>query len=139
MTNNIIEQLKKIEPMLDPPVLGSDLTQQIFDANPDGIVIVDGNGKIQYVNRQALLIFGYQFRDLYNQPVEALLPDSMKERHTAHRQAYQDDPRTRPMGLGLSLIATSKHGRELPVEINLSPLTTPNGTFVAAFIRRSRI
>ena len=38
------------------------------------------------------------------------------------------------MGAGRDLFAVRKDGREIPVEIGLTPLTTVNGTFVLASI-----
>lgn len=136
--SELVEKLKEVDAKLSDPELDPELAQQLFDSAPDGIVIVDGAGALQFVNRQALLMFGYRRRDLYGNPVETLLPEAIRERHALHRSGFMDEPRVRPMGVGLNLVAMTRDGRELPVEINLSPLVTPNGTFVAAFIRRRR-
>lgn len=134
----LIERLKEVDALLADPELDPDLAQQLFDSAPDGIVIVNSQGLIQFVNRQALLMFGYRRVDLYDKPVEMLLPEALRERHQTHRQKFMDEPRVRPMGVGLSLVAMTREGRELPVEINLSPLVTAYGTFVAAYVRRRR-
>jgi PAS domain S-box-containing protein len=59
---------------------------------------------------------------LLGQPLELLLPERFHKAHTAHRERYFASPRTRPMGVGLHLVARRKDGTEFPVEISLSPL-----------------
>ena len=56
-------------------------------------------------------------------------------RHVHHRNDYIGNAQVRPMGAGLELVARRKDGRELPVEISLSPVETTEGTFVTTVIR----
>ncbi len=107
----------------------------ILEATPDAILVVDSDGQIVTVNAQTELLFGYERGDLIGQQVEMLLPEPLGDRHVAHRQAFAADPRTRAMGAGLELAARRKDGTALPVEISLSPLSTPDGLFVISAIR----
>lgn len=134
----IIEKLKEVDAKLSDPELDPDLAQQLFDSAPDGIIIVNSHGIIQFVNRQAALMLGYRRAELYKQPVEMLIPAAVRAKHEGFRAGYMDEPRTRPMGIGLDLKALNKEGREIAVEINLSPLITDHGTYVAAYVRRRR-
>ena len=47
-------------------------------------------------------------------------------RHPAHRAAYFEEPRTRPMGAG-SALALRRDGTEFPAEISLSSIETDDG------------
>lgn len=107
----------------------------LFDAAPDGILIVDQRGVIRAANPQALRIFAYSEDELVGLPVEVLVPDQARETHQAQRAAYGQSPRVRPMGIGLSLRGRRKDGHELPVEISLSPLETAEGTNVICIVR----
>jgi len=107
----------------------------LLDSAPDSIVIVDQRGMIAIVNRRVEEMFGYERDELLGQPVEVLIPERFRGRHAGHREAYAAAPRTRPMGVGLDLYARRKDGTELPVEISLSPLGTPEGTLVTSIIR----
>jgi hypothetical protein len=73
---------------------------------------------------------------MIGKPIEGLVPDAARPRHVAHRESYMGEPRARPMGVGLPLAARHKSGREFPVEINLKPIVSTQGTFVSAVIRR---
>jgi len=107
----------------------------LFDAAPDGILIVDQRGVIRAANHQALRIFAYSEDELVGLPVEALVPDRARSTHEAQRAEYSQSPRARPMGMGLSLRGRRKDGHELPVEISLSPLETDEGTYVISIVR----
>lgn len=107
----------------------------LLESAPDAIVISDREGRIVMVNSQTSKLFGYDHKELVGESLEILLPESIRDRHTAHRQAYTKNPHTRPMGIGLELLARRKDGSEFPVEISLSPLIEPDGLLITAIIR----
>ncbi len=109
--------------------------KHLLEAAPDAMIIVDGDGRIAIANGQAVVMFGYDRDQLIGQPIEILLPVSLRDRHVNHRHVYLADPRVRPMGSGLNLQARRADGTEFPVEISLSPVNGTSGTFVASVIR----
>lgn len=109
--------------------------QALLESAPDAMVIVDANGQIVLVNSQAEFLFGYNRAELLHQSVDLLLPEQLRHMHTRHRASYTSSPRTRPMGVGLDLVARHRDGHTFPVEISLSPLETPDGLLVTAVIR----
>jgi len=111
-----------------------DLYKALLDGAPDPIVTVEPNGEIVMVNRQLERVLGYGSEELIGQSVETLLPEPLRGRHVRHRNDYFGNPQARPMGVGLELVARCKDGRELPVEISLSPVQTTEGAFVTAVI-----
>ena len=111
------------------------LLRQILDSAPDPTVIVDAGGKIQFVNRQLQTAFGYTPGELIDRPVEVLIPERFAGRHVHHRSGYNDDPRPREMGSGLELCGKTRDGREVPIEVSLSPVRDHGRRLVAASIR----
>lgn len=107
----------------------------LLEAAPDAIIILGADGRIMLVNAQAEALFGYGRAELIGQPIECLVPERLRGGHIGHRQHYQENPRTRPMGVGLDLLAHRKDGSEFPVEISLSPLTTDEGRLVISIVR----
>jgi PAS domain S-box-containing protein len=106
----------------------------LLESAPDAIVIVNEKGCIVLVNAQTELWFGYARGELFNQPVELLIPERFHA-HQVYRQEYTEHPAVRPMGVGLELYGRRKDGSELPVEINLSPLKVGRELFIISIIR----
>jgi PAS domain S-box-containing protein len=107
----------------------------MVDAAPDGLLIVDEDGAIELVNQGAEILFGYDRGELLGRPVETLLPDGLRAVHRGHRTRYRAVPQARPMGSGLDLVARSADGREVPVEVSLSPLRFGGRLRVLAAVR----
>ena len=107
----------------------------VFECAPDGIVVVDDEGRIVEVNPCILTQFGYTAEELIGEPVEILVPESQRGDHERHRAGFQADPTSRPMGAGLVLVGRRKDGSGFPVEISLSPWRTNDGDFVIGVIR----
>jgi PAS domain S-box-containing protein len=107
----------------------------LLESAPDAIVTATEDGRIALVNSQAERLFGYSREELLGQPIELLVPARYRHGHVQHRAGYTQAPRTRPMGLGLELFGRRKDGTEVPVEISLSPLHTPDGMLITASIR----
>ena len=109
--------------------------RQLWETASDALILVDGRGQIIAVNVQAGRFFGYPRDEMLGQSIEVLIPHRFNMRHVEHREEYIANPRPRPMGSGLELYGLHKDGREIPVEISLIPMETPEGLFVLAAIR----
>jgi PAS domain S-box-containing protein len=96
---------------------------ELYEMLPDAILAVDQQGVIRYANRHAGRLFGQEPATLVSTPVEALMPEHLRERHGAHRARYNLEPRRRMMGKDFDLVAQRADGTTFPVDIMLNPLT----------------
>lgn len=108
---------------------------KLLESAPDAIISVDSLGLISLVNEATLELFGYTEKELLGQPVEILVPDSLRHMHRGLRMAYVAHPRKRPMGTSLNIHGRHKDGRSIPVDIALSHVVTDKGITVTAIIR----
>jgi PAS domain S-box-containing protein len=108
---------------------------ELYETLPDGILVVDQKGVIRYANHETGRMFAQEPATLVSTPIEALLPEHLRERHIAHRNKYNSDPRTRLMGEGLDLVGRRANGTTFPVDIMLKPLTHLDERMVLAVVR----
>ena len=112
-----------------------DFYRQVFEASPDGLLLVARDGLIAQANGRACTLFGYAPDELEGQPIEILIPPRFTPHHGSHRQGYASAPRTRSMGAGLELCGLRKDGSEFPADIMLSPLESPSGPVTLCVVR----
>jgi PAS domain S-box-containing protein len=96
--------------------------QNIFDASPFGIVMVDDQSRIVMANPRIQEILGYRPEDLLGIALEELIPERYRRGHPQKTAAYRVRPEVRSMGGNRDLTALHKDGKEVPVEIGLSPV-----------------
>jgi diguanylate cyclase (GGDEF)-like protein/PAS domain S-box-containing protein len=107
----------------------------LLDAAPDAMIIVDSCGTIVYANHHTATLFGYLSDELIGQQVEILLPERFRADHPSLRVSYAHSPRLRTMGENQQLYARHRNGSEFQVEIRLSALQTEEGLLVLSTIR----
>ena len=109
--------------------------QMILHLVPDALLLVTPAGDIEWVNHRVEPLLGYSIDELKNTPVEALIPPRFREQHQEYQQQYFQKPVLREMGKRKDLFALRKDGREIPVEIMLSPLDKDGENMVLVSIR----
>jgi PAS domain S-box-containing protein len=106
----------------------------VFEAAPNGIVVVNDQGLVVLVNRQAELMFGYTRDEFIGLRIDELVPQRMRGSHAKHRAAFAQDAHGRAMGAGQELRGRRRDGSEFPVEIGLTPVHSPEGLLVVSSV-----
>ena len=94
--------------------------EALIENDPNGILVVNSEGRIQLMNSQLAKLFGYRHDDLIGQPIEKLIPERYRGGHVALRIEFSAHPTNRPMGAGRDLYGLRKDGSEFPIEIGLA-------------------
>ncbi|MCC5872302.1 MAG: PAS domain S-box protein [Gammaproteobacteria bacterium] len=113
------------------------LFRNMFEAAPDGVLLVTADGRIHEANSEACRQFGYIREELIGLEVEQLIPPSLRARHAGLRQSFLREGSARPMALGnmKDLLARRRDGSAFSVEVGLSPLTDMEPVSTLALIR----
>jgi PAS domain S-box-containing protein len=106
----------------------------VLDAAPNAMIMADSAGVISFANAPAATVFGYSLSELIGRPIETLIPERFRDRHTGYRKGFHSEPSARAMGAGRDLFGRRKDGSEFPVEVGLSPIHTTEGFFVLASV-----
>ena len=106
----------------------------MVEAAPNAMIMVNREGKITLVNAQTEKLFGYTREELIGQLVDILVPIKTRPGHPKLRDSFFAAPKARSMGIGRDLYGVTKSGTEVPVEIGLNPIETPEGLFTLASI-----
>ncbi|HSF71812.1 MAG TPA: PAS domain S-box protein, partial [Methylotenera sp.] len=121
--------------------LGALSFKALFDAAADAMLLVDSAGQVVEANVAALELLEYSEVTICGLAVESLIPERFRGHHQQYRDAFFRAPEKRSMGNGRDLFALSSNGKELAVDIGLSPIKTQSQlyiliTFYAAEKRR---
>ena len=93
----------------------------VFNASPNGLLLVDANGKLLFANRRLGDIFGYEADKMVGMQVEDLMASEHRGIHHEHRKSYNAAPAVRPMKASGELLGLRADGTSVPLEIGLSP------------------
>jgi PAS domain S-box-containing protein len=113
---------------------GKEGLDALFLYATEGILVVNEQGDIIRANPSAEKLFGYAKEKLIGIKIEALVPRRYAGKHSGYREKFGKNPHARSMGAGMELYGLKKDGSEFPVEISLSPYSTPEGKFVIGFV-----
>ncbi|MEI6714478.1 MAG: PAS domain S-box protein [Verrucomicrobiota bacterium] len=113
-------------------------TRAILQLLPDGLVVVNRDGRIEMANERIHAICGYELGELVGQKIEILVPDKIKSHHPSLVSGfYQAPAHLTSTGRSSNLAGRRKDGSEFLAEISLSPihLSGSNDLLVACSLR----
>jgi two-component system, LuxR family, sensor kinase FixL len=102
----------------------------LFDAAADAMLLVNDTGHVIEANVAALQLFEYSEAAILGLTVEALMPERLRHHHHQYRDHFFQNPEKRSMGNGRDLFALSSSGKELAVDIGLSPIKTQHQLYI---------
>ena len=108
--------------------------ERVVEYAPNAMILISAEGRMEMVNAQTEIIFGYARSELLGQAIEMLVPTRFREGHPHLRGSYGKNPNARPMGPGRDLYALRKDGSEFPVEIGLNPIASGDRQLILAAI-----
>jgi diguanylate cyclase (GGDEF)-like protein/PAS domain S-box-containing protein len=105
------------------------------DATGLAFFSINATGKIEFVNRAALDLFGYERSEMVGQPIDIIIPDRLRGAHNAGLARVLAGGTTRLIGKTVEVVARKRDETEVPIEISLSLWTDERGIGMGAIIR----
>jgi len=128
-----IEQRKKAE------VLSRESERQVqdlFDAAPDAVIVINEEGYVVKWNPKAASLFGWTAEEAVGQPLSGLIiPERYRAAHQHGMVRHARTGRSDILGKALELQACAKDGREMDIALSISPTFTNGTRLFVGFIR----
>jgi PAS domain S-box-containing protein len=105
------------------------------ESAPDGVVIVNEQGRIALVNAAVERMFGYGREELYGKPFDHLIARPQRQEMLHEVQNFTASLPPNPSGPGRESAGQRKDGSEFPIEVSLNPLRTAGRVLVCTAIR----
>jgi PAS domain S-box-containing protein len=108
----------------------------MLDAALDAVITIDHVGRIVEINAAAEHVFGHPPATLVGREMaEALVPDSLRERHRAGLARAAAGGGGELIGRRVEITALHADGRELPVELTITRIDVPGPPMYTGYVR----
>ena len=111
------------------------LAHAILETTVDGIITIDGEGRIETFNKAAERIFGYVAEEVVGQNVRVLMPEPYHEEHDGYLHAYHQTGRRRIIGIGREVTGRRKDGSTFPLDLAVSEVKLEGRTIFTGIVR----
>lgn len=105
--------------------------EALLESTPDPMLIVNNQGLIQQANERAERFLEYSQDQLIGTSIDLLVPPSIRKDHPRLMASYFRNPQPQRLGALGTVSAMTKNGREISVEVILSPIQTDKELLVA--------
>lgn len=107
----------------DGPATSSRLAEArwraVFDSAVDGIVVIDGRGRIEAFNAAAERMFGYTEGELLGQNISMLMPEPHRSSHDGYIAHHLKTGQKKIIGIGRAVNALRRDGHAFPVHLSV--------------------
>ncbi|HJP17220.1 MAG TPA: PAS domain S-box protein [Nitrospinota bacterium] len=101
--------------------------QAIVKSVGEGIISIDSNSKILFVNEEVCRIFDYSEKELLNKDVQALLPEHYRSSRAARLKKLVSEAPPKILGSRIELEGLHKNGKFFPIELRVEETIDESG------------
>ena len=115
---------------------GEEKIQAVVDNMADGLLTIDEAGRVQSVNSAAAAMFGYLPEEVVGLDIARLIPQRLKEQHSAGMRRYLAGGAARVVGRsGVQVPGLKKDGTEFPMHLAIREAQVEGGRIFVGILR----
>ena len=109
----------------------------LAEAAADGVILIDDQSTILFVNPAAGQIFGYQASEIVGNKLTSLMPEHLRQNQLTSLKRYAATGRRHISWRSGELTGLYKGGREFPIEVSFTEHTSQGRRFFTGFVRQA--
>ncbi|HEX3984922.1 MAG TPA: PAS domain S-box protein [Acidisoma sp.] len=111
------------------------LLRSILDSNPDGLVVIDEKGAIEFFSRAAERMFAYTPEEVVGRNISILMPEPYASAHDGYIQRYRETGERRIIGIGRVVVGRRKDGTTFPMDLQIGEAVVAGERRFTGFVR----
>jgi two-component system sensor kinase FixL len=109
--------------------------QSILETIPDAMIVIDGNGIMQFFSSAAERQFGYLEHEAIGQNVSMLMPEPDRSRHDGYMARYAATGERHIIGIGRIVSGQRKDGTTFPMHLSIGEMQSGGVPYFTGFVR----
>jgi two-component system, LuxR family, sensor kinase FixL len=109
--------------------------QSILETIPDAMIVINGNGIMQFFSSAAERQFGYREKEAIGQNVRMLMPEPDRTRHDGYLARYRSTGERHIIGIGRIVTGQRKDGTTFPMHLSIGEMQSGGIPYFTGFVR----
>ena len=109
--------------------------RSILDTVPDAMIVIDGNGIMQFFSTAAERLFGYAEQEAIGRNVSELMPGPDRERHDGYLARYRSTGERHIIGIGRIVTGKRRDGTTFPMHLTIGEMQSGGEPYFTGFVR----
>lgn len=109
--------------------------RSILDTVPDAMIVINGNGIVQFFSAAAERLFGYPEQEAIGKNVSELMPMPDRARHDGYLARYKSTGERHIIGIGRIVTGERHDGTTFPMHLSVGEMQSGGETYFTGFVR----